>query len=105
MPIIELPKPIEFEWNEGNYDKNLIKHQVSNQECEEVFGTDKAVLAQDFIHSISEPRYIIIGPTKGFRVLYIVFTIRSNRIRVISARDTNKKERRFYEEALKASEV
>lgn len=101
MLIIELPLPVEFAWDYGNTNKNLAKHNVSNQECEEVFVAGQVIFAEDFTHSKTEARYIAVGTSKGRRLLYIAFTIRHNRIRVISARDTNKKERKLYEETSK----
>lgn len=92
-------KITEFEWDEGNENKNLLKHQVSNEECEEIFfDQDKKVL-KDVLHSIDEERYIIIGKTKKDRLLFIVFTIRKNKIRIISARDLNSKEKKLYEKS------
>lgn len=93
-----LREPIEFEWDRGNIDKNLILHGVRNEECEEVFfDLNKRVLG-DSIHSDEEKRYIIIGKTKKQRLLFIAFTIRKKKVRVISARDLNKKERHLYYE-------
>lgn len=83
---------IEFEWDTGNKDKSLKKHQVTNQECEEVFfGQDKKIL-KDVLHSEFEERYLLIGKTTTGRLLFIVYTIRKKKIRIISARDINKKE-------------
>jgi len=87
-----------FLWDKGNTDKNLLKHSVSNQECEEVFFDSNKKLLNDVLHSGNEKRYIIIGKTKRSRVLFIVFTIRNKSIRVVSARDMHAKERKFYEE-------
>jgi len=52
---------------------------------------------KDKLHSKKEQRFIILGKTKNKRLLYTVFTIRNNEIRIISARDINKKERKLYE--------
>lgn len=90
--MISLKEPIEFEWDEGNQNKNWKKHKVSISEAEEVFFDKGRKIAKDFFHSAIEDRYIIIGKTKGERALFIVFTQRKNRVRVISARDLNKKE-------------
>ncbi len=88
--------PLEFEWDSGNQEKNLVKHRVSNAECEEIFfDSHKRVLKEMFYPTGPghEKRYIVIGKTPKGRALYIVFTIRKNRVRVISARDMNRKER------------
>ncbi|MEK7501232.1 MAG: BrnT family toxin [Patescibacteria group bacterium] len=86
-----------FEWDEGNIDKNWLKHQVARDESMEVFFDDDKIIIDDIHHSKQEPRYIIIGKTKRGRILYVSFTIRHNNIRVISARDINQKERTLYE--------
>lgn len=85
-------KPIEFEWDKGNLDKNFKKHQVTNQECEEVFFDEDKKILKDILHSDQEERYLLIGQTAAGRLLFIVFTLRNKKIRVISARDINKKE-------------
>jgi len=91
-------KIVGFEWDEGNKIKNLTKHKVSQDECEETFFDPSREVQKDLLHSIGEERYILLGYTKYKRLLYIVFTIRNTKIRVISARDINKKERKLYEE-------
>ncbi|MEK7510009.1 MAG: BrnT family toxin [Patescibacteria group bacterium] len=89
---------IEFEWDKGNIDKNLIAHGVKNEECEEVFFDPNKRVLRDLIHSDQEKRYIIIGETKKQRVLFIVFAVRKMKVRIISARDLNKKELHLYHE-------
>jgi len=95
--MLILKSPVQFLWDKGNIDKNLIKHKVSNKECEEVFFDNKKKILKDKVHSGKEIRYLIIGITKRKRILFIVFTIRLKKIRIISARDLNKKEIKFYE--------
>ncbi len=92
-----LPKVVSFEWDKGNIDKNLKKHNVSSQETEEVFFNKPIVFSEDKKHSTTEIRYMLWGKTNTNRKLTIFFTIRNNKIRVISARDTRKKERGEYE--------
>lgn len=82
-----------------NADKNWISHQVSCSECEEVFFNDPLLLYEDMMHSQSECRYYVLGKTNANRKLFIVFTMRKELIRIISARDMNKKERKIYEYA------
>ncbi len=83
-----------FEWDEANLSKNWEKHKVSHFECEEVFFNEPFIAAPDKIHSKREARYYTLGKTNQGRQLFVVFTIRGKKIRVISARDTSKKERR-----------
>ncbi|MBL6964889.1 MAG: BrnT family toxin [Bacteroidetes bacterium] len=88
-----------FEWDEGNIEKNWLKHHVSKNECEEVFFNHPLLATGDPKHSKSEKRYYILGQTDSGRLLFIAFTIRNGKIRVISARDMSRKEKRkYYEE-------
>jgi hypothetical protein len=92
---------IGFDWDEGNFDKNWIQHQVTNSECEEAFFNRPLIVADDKKHSATEKRYYLLGCTDADRFLFIAFTIRKNLIRVISARDMNDKEARKYHEKIK----
>ena len=94
----KLPSPITFEWDKGNTDKNSKKHKVGNKEAEEIFEDKGLKILKDLKHSQKEERFFAYGITKRKRKLHIVFTIRDQRLRIISARDQNKKERKFYEE-------
>ena len=90
-----------FHWDKGNIDKNWIKHQVLHVECEQIFFNEPLIFADDLKHSQKEKRWYILGRTDADRKLFVVFTIRKNRIRVISARDMNNKERSVYNEEIK----
>ncbi len=95
--IEELPGCIGFQWDKDNIEKNWRKHKVSPVECEQVF-FNKAVFAEDEKHSQREKRYYVLGLTDERRSLFVAFTIRRNLIRVVSARNMSKKERKIYEE-------
>jgi len=82
-----------FEWDEGNRDKNQIRHGVSDSEGEQVFFNEPVVFP-DERHSAHEPRYYLLGRTDQGRRLFVVFTRRGVKVRVISARDVSRKERR-----------
>lgn len=97
--MIEINNIGGFDWDEGNFDKNWTKHRVSNSECEEVFFNLPLLLADDKAHSQDEKRYYVLGQTNSRRWLFISFTVRENKIRVISARDMNQKEERAYAKA------
>jgi uncharacterized DUF497 family protein len=94
----ELIECTGFEWDDGNSDKNWIRHQVTRGECEQVFFNEPMIVFHDEKHSVSEKRWYLLGTTDGCRHLFVVFTIRNNKIRVISARDMNKKEKKIYHE-------
>ena len=89
-----------FDWDQGNIEKNRERHRVSLVECEDVFFNRPLVVAEDTGHSKSEGRYYALGGTNDGQPLFIVFAIRNNKIRVISARDMNRKERRVYREEI-----
>ena len=85
-----------FQWDAG---KNWDLHQVAQGECEQVFFNRPLLVAPDIEHSQREPRYAALGQTNAARRLAVVFTIRETLIRVISARDVSRRERRIYEQA------
>jgi hypothetical protein len=89
---------VGFQWDQGNIDKNLIKHNVENWECEQIFFNRPLLVLDDPKHSISEKRWAAFGRTDAGCLFVVVFTRRGNLLRVISARDMNRKERKFYEE-------
>lgn len=94
---VKFDDSVEFVWDIGNTDKNWLKHQVSNTECEEVFFDSEKIVLKDALHSVIEERFIIIGKTKKKRLLFVAYTIRNTKVRIISARDTDKRERKIYE--------
>ena len=63
------------------------------------FATQRRLDAKDTAHSTKEDRYRALGKTDEGRTLFLAFTLRNGKIRVITARDANKKERKAYEEA------
>ncbi|MEO7987504.1 MAG: BrnT family toxin [Gemmatimonadales bacterium] len=88
-----------FQWDEGNAAKNWTLHQVSQAEAEQVYFNRPVLVAPDLRHSAQEPRYGVLGQTDGGRRLSIVFALRETLVRVISARDMSRPERRIYEQA------
>lgn len=84
---------IGFDWDKGNLNKNRLRHNVEPIECEEIFYNKPLLVIYDKVHFKIEKRFQALGQTNNGRLLFIVFTIRNNKIRVISARDQNKKER------------
>ena len=87
-----------FEWDAGNREKNL-KHGVHASECEQVFFNERLLILDDSKHSAAEDRFAAFGQTDQGRMLVVVYTRRGNLLRVISARDMNRREREFYEHA------
>ena len=86
-----------FDWDFGNIEKNETKHGVTTEEVEEIFKYGKMLpLGKQVRPVVKEDRFGIIGPTKEEKMLCIVFTIRDNKVRPISARMASQKERRLY---------
>ena len=98
--MIDLTKITGFDWDDGNARKNN-KHAVSTAESEQVFFNSPLLLLVDAKHSDRESRFHALGKTDQGRLLHIAFTLREaqTKIRVISARDMNRKERVIYEQA------
>ena len=99
--MINLSKLDGFEWDSGNFTKNWRKHKVDYKEGEEVFNNFPLLILLDDKHSSTEKRYHALGQADNKRCLFLAFTIRKNKIRIISARDANKKEKNIYENAKK----
>ncbi|MGI6775945.1 MAG: BrnT family toxin [Patescibacteria group bacterium] len=90
-------KILGFDWDEVNKYKNGEKHRVSFRESEEVFFDKNLKLFYDFHHSQKEKRFVGLGKTNEGRKLFLVFTLRGEKVRIISARDMSKRERNLYE--------
>jgi uncharacterized protein len=89
---------MKFEWDNQKAASNEIKHGVSFQKAETVFSDPLAVIFNDEWHSTAEERELIIGLSNDKRLLLVCFTERADKVRLISARETTKKERQDYEE-------
>lgn len=95
-----IPQPTVFQWDKGNVEKNFQKHNVMPEEAEQIFFDTNKRQYRDVAHSTDqEKRYLLIGKTKNNRLLFIAYTIRGNAIRVISARNLNRREKALYEKA------
>ena len=81
-----------FEWDQGNSEKNWVRHRVSQAECEQFFRNEPVVAASIIVSA--EQRYFALGVTDSGGRLSIVYTVRGSLIRVISARDMSRRERR-----------
>jgi uncharacterized DUF497 family protein len=87
-----------FHWDDVKVDKNRIMYKIENWECEQVFFNTPLLIIGDPRHSDTEERRATFGHTDEGRLLTVVFTKRGDLIRIISARDMSRKERKFYEE-------
>ena len=91
---------IGFQWDGGNWRKSELRHGVAMAEAQEVLLNDP-LCQVDPRHSDHEQRYVALGATSEGRRLFVSFTIRQNRVRVISARPMSRKERAVYEKVEK----
>ena len=89
---------MEFEWNEKKAVGNRDRHGVDFEEAKTVFDDPLAVIFDDEYHSVDERREIIVGHSRGDRLLLVCFVERGRAVRIISARPATPKERRDYEE-------
>jgi uncharacterized protein len=87
----------EFEWDAGNAEKNWRRHRVSQAECEQVFFNRPLVAVEDVLHSSDEDRFFALGQSDAGRLLFVVYTLRGEKVRVISARDMTRREEKEYE--------
>jgi uncharacterized DUF497 family protein len=89
----------QFEWDAGKAERNAAKHGIDFPSAALAFDDPCAFIMEDFKHSRHEPRQWLIGGN-GTEVLVVVFTLRlpRGRIRIISARRANRRERGIYEE-------
>lgn len=90
-----------FDWDSGNRDKSFKKHEVTCEKAEEVFYRKPFVYLDEKHSTESEKRHILFGETSEGKALLVSFTIRNEKVRVISARPMSRKERKWYDEEKK----
>jgi uncharacterized DUF497 family protein len=88
-----------FEWDPAKERANVERHGVSFEEATTVFQDPLAKVHADPDHSESERRVILVGHSARHRLLLVAFTDRQGKIRLISAREVTRRERRDYEES------
>lgn len=91
-----LPDFEGFDWSGGNAEKNWEQHHVTPLEAEQVFFNTPFLAGEDQVHSHKEKRFYALGQADDGRRLFVAFTMRAKRLRVVSARDMSRKERRVY---------
>lgn len=90
---------LNFEWDETKASSNRMKHGIDFDEAVTVFTDALAITIPDISHSEGEPRFIDIGLSARGRLLVVVYTERSDNIRMISCRTATPAERKEYERA------
>ena len=91
-----------FEWDDAKAKSNLRKHRVSFEDAVTVFDDPMAITRDDPDHSGDERRFLTMGSSKDGHLLVVFHCDRPNRIRLISARKANRRERRYHEGTGKA---
>jgi len=94
--MVSAPDFEGFDWSGGNAEKNWQRHGVAPAEAEQVFFNLPLLWGADPMHSGAERRFYALGQTDEGRALFIAFTLRGRRLRVVSARAMSRKERRAY---------
>lgn len=89
---------MRLDWDEEKARRNLAKHGVSFQEAATVLGDTLGWTYPDALHSMYEQRWITIGMSEQDRLLVVAHSEEGETMRIISAREATRKERRFYEE-------
>ena len=82
------------EWDENKNQQNIKKHGISFQTAALVFADEERIEYLDKLHSQDEERYVVLGCVQG--VLYVVYTMRDEDARLISARMATPYERKIY---------
>ena len=88
---------LAFEWDKNKARKNLKKHGVSFEEASTIFCDPLARTIHDPLHSEEEDRFVNLGESQRRRLLVVVFTERSDKVRIISARLATRHERKDHE--------
>lgn len=87
-----------YQWNPDKAAANLRKHGIEFADAVFVFSDDLAITVSD--ERFDEERFVTIGTDAVGRVLVVIYTLRGNEIRIISARKATRQERHQYEEEL-----
>jgi hypothetical protein len=88
---------MRFEWDDSKADQNLVKHGVPFEFATQVFLDPERIDTRDARRLYGEDRRVTLGRIDE-RLYVVVYTVRSEAIRLISARKANAREQRFYEE-------
>ncbi len=91
---------MEFAWDSRKAESNLAKHGVPFDEAMTVFDDELFLVFADPDHSAKENRFIIVGQSNPGRLLVVAYTERSDAIRIISAREATRQERKIYAEEI-----
>ena len=83
-----------FEWDSDKAKRNKIKHGIGFKLAARVFEDEERIARRDYGHSQDEERWQVIGKVEN--VLFVVYTERGEKTRLISAREATPKEKEWY---------
>lgn len=89
---------MRFEWNALKAAANLRKHGVSFEEASSVFFDPLSATGDDPDHSLDERRFVTFGISSSARLLVVSHAESHDAIRIITARQATRAERKLYEE-------
>ena len=89
---------MRFSWDPRKAGSNLNKHGVTFEEAVTVFGDPLSDTFPDPDHSLEEYRFVIIGSSESGKILVVAHTDDGEFVRLISAREVTREERKSYEE-------
>jgi uncharacterized DUF497 family protein len=90
---------VRFDWDKNKAAGNFAKHKVSFEEAATVFGDALSDTFDDPDHSADERRFLIIGHSERDRLLFVSHTDDGETVRIISAREPTRRERKVYEQS------
>jgi uncharacterized protein len=91
---------MRFEWNDDKAESNALKHGITFEEAVTVFADPYLLFTEDSQHSQGEEREWAIGEVENGSLVVVVFTMRGEQIRIISARKATKRECQRYESGI-----
>ena len=91
---------MKFEWDENKAKSNVVKHGITFSEAVTIFADPYLLFTEDSQHSQEEEREWAIGVAENGSLIVVVFTIRDETIRIISARKATRNERKQYEQGI-----
>jgi hypothetical protein len=89
---------VDFEWDTAKAEQNLAKHGVSFEEATTALRDPLSATGPDPDHSLGEERFVTFGVSSRGRLLVVAHTGHEDIIRIISAREATRPERKIYEE-------
>jgi uncharacterized DUF497 family protein len=90
---MERVRDLAFEWDTENIS-HLAAHQIEPTEVEELFRSGPSINSHQVVQG--EDRWTAVGATFSLRVLVIVFTLRDERVRIITGWDADKRTKKEY---------